>query len=268
MENTYSENTHSKLFYSQSTTRTAFVEKVLAQFKEEITGKILIKVNLVSHEPYPTTTHPEMLEAVLKNLRGKDIAVGDAPAVDIKQFEIEKSALYTVCQQFNVPFVNFYKEEMQTFTSPSDLTLSNYPLKCNYIISLPILKMHRECNMTGALKNAFGYLAKRDRILLHGKKKKIHQGIAELNTIVKPNLTIMDAIETLIKTNEIRHGGIKRPLGYLLAGKDPVALDIFGFSLLKKIDPTWKLKSPQDIPYIKYALDLGIGNSTYQLQEL
>ncbi|MHC1587136.1 MAG: DUF362 domain-containing protein, partial [Candidatus Syntropharchaeia archaeon] len=73
----------------------------------------------------------------------------------------------------------------------------------------------------------FGFLSKKERILFHtkiGKRraKDIHRGIAELNTIVLPDLFIVDAVYTLTGANEIRHGGKKRKLGYMLAGKDPV----------------------------------------------
>jgi len=53
---------------------------------------------------------------------------------------------------------------------------------------------------------------------------------------------IVDAIETIIITNEIRYGGKKKYLGYMLAGKDPVSLDIEGLKLLQKIDPNLKDK--------------------------
>ncbi|MHA1129774.1 MAG: DUF362 domain-containing protein [Candidatus Helarchaeota archaeon] len=258
------------IFHSQSCNRSLFVTKILSRFKAEIKGKILIKVNLVSYEPYPTTTHPELLKAVLKNLAGHDVIVGDAPAVDLRSFDIKDTIIFKLCQKLEIPFVNFYDEAMQTSTTPQgqELTFSTYPLNYDYIISLPVLKNHPECSLTGALKNAFGYFTKKDRIYLHMGKKKIHQAIAELNAIVKPNLTIMDAIETLIKANEIRHGGIQRHLGYLLAGEDPVALDALGFSLLKQLAPDWPYSSPSDIKHLKQAIDLGIGSPDYQLSEI
>jgi len=258
------------IFYSKSKDRITFASQVIAHFKAKLTGKILIKVNLVSNEPYPTTTHPILLETVLKTLKGLDLVVGDAHAVDFKNFQVEDSPLFQICEKYDVPFIDFYQTEMQTLKSPREyeFTATSYPFSCNYIISLPVLKSHMQVHMSGALKNAFGYLNKRDRILMHINKKNIHQGIAELNTFFKPNLTIMDAIETLIEAQEVRHGGIKQNLGYLIAGEDPVALDIFSFSLLKKISPTWKITVPQDIPYIQYALDFKIGNRDYQAQEL
>ncbi|NVM28953.1 MAG: DUF362 domain-containing protein [Candidatus Helarchaeota archaeon] len=270
MSHISAQNGPALIYISRNSGRSAFVNKILARVKDEISGKILIKANLVSHEPYPTTTHPEMVEALLKNLQGENVAVGDGHAVDVRRFNIKNSAIYKVCEKNKVPFINFYENEMQTLTSPREyeLTFSSIPSQYDYIISLPVLKIHIECAMTGALKNAFGYLAKQDRIHMHMGKKNIHDGIAELNTLVKPDLTIMDAVVTLLNANEVRHGGIKQDLGYLLAGKDPVALDAYGFTLLKKADPTWKPKSPRDIPHIRKAIELGVGNPEYQLLEI
>jgi len=189
---------NSIIFYSKSQDRITFVNRVLTYFKSKITGKILIKINLVSNEPYPTTSHPTILETVLKNLEGMDLVVGDACAVDFKNFQIEDSPLFEICEKHRVPFIDFYQTEIQLLNSPRGYEFS---------ISLPVLKFHMQVYMSGALKNAFGYLDKRDRILMHINKKNIHKGIAELNTYFKPNLTIMDAIETLIQAQEVRHGG-------------------------------------------------------------
>lgn len=258
------------VYYAFNPDRAEFVDKIIARYKDEVSGKILVKVNLVSHEQYPTTTHPEMVEAVLRNLQGAEIAVGDGHAVDVPKFRVKNSAIYAICENYDVPFINFYENEMQTIKSARgyELTFSNIPSQYDYIISLPVLKIHMECAMTGALKNAFGYLAKRDRIHMHMGKKNIHDGIAELNTLLKPDLTIMDAVVSLLNANEVRHGGIKQNIGYLLAGTDPVALDAYGFTLLKKADPEWKPESPHDISYIRKAIELGVGNPEYQLLEL
>ena len=103
---------------------------------------------------------------------------------------------------------------------------------------------------------------------MHMGKKNIHDGIAELNTLLKPDLTIMDAVVSLLNANEVRHGGIKQNIGYLMAGTDPVALDAYGFTLLKKADPEWKPESLHDISHIRKAIELGVGNPEYQLLEL
>ena len=96
--------------------------------------------------------------------------------------------------------------------------------------------------------------------------KSIHKAIAELNLAIKPNFWVIDAVQTLINTNEVRHGGKLKELGYMLAGRDPVSLDIEGLKLLQKVDPDLKDKKPEDIPHLKYAIDLGVGQREYILK--
>lgn len=249
--------------------RNDFVAKILAIHKPPLTAKILIKVNLVSHEPYPTTTSPEMLLSILSHLKDYDITVGDAPAVDLRSFEVVDSYLYKICETHDIPFLNFYHEEMRTHIVKDNYSFIYYDAfkKFNYIISLPVLKIHMQCHMTGALKNAFGYLDKRDRILMHLNKKDIHRGIAELNKLNRPQLTILDAMEILTQAQEIRHGGHKTELGYLIAGTDPVALDRFAVTLLTDNGINWALNSRNEIPYLQYSYDLGVGDLRYRLIE-
>jgi uncharacterized protein (DUF362 family) len=151
-----------------------------------------------------------------------------------------------------------------------EFKVAEVPLNYDSIISLPVLKVHVAPNIkiTGALKNSFGYLSKGERIQCHGKSKDINRAIAELNTIFRPTITIMDGITTLIKANEVRHGGKKHDLGILLAGTDPVALDSYGLKLLQPFDRKLKHKKPEEIKQIKYALELGIGEASYELIDL
>ena len=77
-------------------------------------------------------------------------------------------------------------------------------------------------------------------------------------------------MEPLIHANELRHGGrpIKLDPGYLLASNNPVILDIFGFKILKEIEPRYKDKDITYVPYIKYSIDHKIGGSEYELKEV
>ena len=260
----------SKIFYSYEKNRSKFVELIIKEYKQIIKGRIFIKPNIVSHEPYPTTTNLELFEAVLKSLDGYEIVVGDASAVDCIRFNVKKSEINKICKKYDVPLVDLYSKRMKVMKTENGykFNISQVPLQFDTIISLPVLKVHKLCQMTGALKCAFGYLSKAERIKMHTRIKNIFKGIAELNTIVKPTLTIMDAIETLSNTNEVRHGGKHANLDILLASDDPVSLDIYGLKLLQKIEPKLANKNPRDIKQIKYALDLGIGNEDYELIEM
>ena len=94
---------------------------------------------------------------------------------------------------------------------------------------------------------------------MHAKIKDIHKGIAELNTAIQTNLFIVDAIETLIKAQECRHGGCLAKLGTMISGTDPVSLDNYGKQILQKVDPNL----PKNIKHIEYAQQYGIGKEDY-----
>jgi uncharacterized protein (DUF362 family) len=94
---------------------------------------------------------------------------------------------------------------------------------------------------------------------MHAKFKDIHKGIAEVNAAIPTNLFIVDAIDTLTKAQECRHGGCPAKLGTMISGTDPVSLDDYGRQLLQKVDP----HLPKNIKYIEYAQQYGIGTKNY-----
>ncbi|MHA1506065.1 MAG: DUF362 domain-containing protein [Candidatus Asgardarchaeia archaeon] len=266
----------SKVYFSKTEDRKKFVRKVLEIFYDDFKDvkTVFIKPNLVSIEPYPTTTHPETLDCVLEFLTniGKDVAVGDGPAFDFKDRKriFLKHPLIKVAEKYEVPFFNLYEHEMKVLKSERGykIKLSTIPLRYDYVISLPILKTHSVCKITCALKNAVGYFSKRERITIHVGLKNINRAIAEANSIIKTDLHIVDAITTTIKAQEMRHGGKPVHLGYMLAGKDPVAIDSFGLSILKKVNAELSDLKPEDIPHIKYAHEIGLGSFSYEAQQL
>ena len=226
---------------------------------------VLIKPNIVSHERYPTTTHPAVVEACLEYLtgRGLRLAVGDGPAVDAgKSAQIlERHPLKEVCRRFGVPLIDVLERKMVR-RKPRGMTLelSEAAFEYDFILSLPVLKSHAICALTGALKNQFGFLSRKERVKLH-TVKNIHKGIAALNLIVTPGFFVVDAVETLTRANEVRHGGRKASLGYMLAGTDPVSLDVAGLEILQTVEPRLAGKTPDDIPHLRYAIEIGVGTS-------
>jgi len=244
--------------------RRAFDELGLAECLKD-SKSVLIKPNIVSYEPYPTTTHPAVLEACLEYLmgRGLELVVGDGPALDAGKSAhiLERHPLKKVCRRFDVPLIDLLERKMvRKKPRRVSLELSEAAFEYDSILSLPVLKSHAICGLTGALKNQFGFLSRKERVKLH-TIKDIHKGIAALNLIVRPGFFIVDAVETLTQTNEVRHGGKRTHLGYMLAGTDPVSLDVAGLEILQTVEPKLAGKTPDDIPHLRYAIGLGVGTS-------
>jgi len=263
----------SLVYYSETSNRRDFVTKILNMFQAQLENakRIFIKPNIVSSEPYPTTTHSETLDTLLSLLSNHDVVVGDGPAVDAGRSNevLRNTPLRQVCEKHNINLTNLYSGPMKTVKSNRGYTVkvSAIPFSCDYVISLPVLKVHNTCGLSGALKNQFGYLSKLDRILMHTKLKNIQKGIAETNTAVHTNLFIVDAVQTMTKAQECRHGGCPTQLGAMIAGTDPVSLDHFGLNLLQKIEPEIKEKKP-NMKYIDYATEYGVGNTDYEIHKI
>jgi len=264
----------STIYFSQRLNRKEFATEIMQIFNEQIkkAKKIFLKPNIVSYELYPTTTHPETLETILKHLPNHEVVVGDAPAIDAGRSNkiIAKSALKQVCDSYGAKFINLYSEKMLQVKSSRGYKIktSNLPLTCDFIISLPVLKTHFMVGLSGALKNQFGYLSKKDRLLMHAKIKNINKGIAEVNAAVPTNLFIIDAAETMIAAQECRHGGCTTKLGYMIAGTDPVALDHFGLQLLKEVEPQYEENKQKAMKYIEYAESIGLGSKKHKSTEI
>jgi uncharacterized protein (DUF362 family) len=262
------------VYRSKTGNRKAFVTYVLREMTQKIeaTQTVFVKVNLVSSEPCPTTTHPDTLEAVLEFLRDKRVMVGDAPAIDALGTDriVQNSALKQVCDARGVPFVNLYKTVPRKIKSPRGYRFTMYtlPMEQDLVISLPVLKSHNVCRMSGALKNQFGYLPRRERLVMHVGAKDIHKGIAELNVAAKPDVLIVDAVQTLVCAQEARHGGEPVDLDYMLAGTDPVALDCLGLEILREVEPRLAGAAPQDVPQLRYAIEYGVGSPEFDVREV
>jgi uncharacterized protein (DUF362 family) len=87
-----------------------------------------------------------------------------------------------------------------------------------YIASVALAKTHSLTMITGALKNLFGLLPRKDQAFYH---PDIHEVILDLNRMFRSNLCLIDGrigLEGVISGNP-------RPLGCIILGKNPVSVD-------------------------------------------
>ena len=260
--------------FESAATKRGFVDRVLTQYTDmfEEAETVFVKPNIVSDEPYPTTTDPQVLDTVLTHLSSHSVVVGDGPAYDYRWggkagAVSHEHPLRTVCDDHGVEWINLNQREHVKRETPYGLTLplSVFPGSFDVILSLPVLKRHITCTVTGAVKNQFGLLDLSARSEMHRGTPNIHKGLAAIAAVEPCNLYILDAVETLLIAEEVRHGGKKAFLGYMLVGTDPVALDSAGFDLLKWRDRSLTHKNVTDVAHLAFAADCGAGSLEYTL---
>jgi uncharacterized protein (DUF362 family) len=121
-------------------------------------------------------------------------------------------------------------------------------LDADVLINVPIAKTHFATGYTFSMKNFIGVNWSMRGV--HQTPLGLHQGIADISTLVRPKLIITDAIKSLV-TNGPKGPGKLLDIGQVIVGIDPVAMDSYCATLFAK--------KGSDIPFIRNANQLGLG---------
>jgi uncharacterized protein (DUF362 family) len=96
------------------------------------------------------------------------------------------------------------------------------------LINIPVAKSHSATGVSLGLKGLMGMIW--DRESFHSQYN-INQAVADLATVIKPQLTILDATRALASGGPGGPGEVKKP-NLIIAGIDPVAVDSYGVSIV------------------------------------
>jgi len=120
------------------------------------------------------------------------------------------------------------------------------------LINIPVAKQHNATKVSFGLKNLMGLVW--DRRHFH-EMINLHQGIADLATLLTPALTVIDAT-VVMTTNGPQGPGKVQKLNTLVVSTDPVAADAVAVGLTQWDNASLK---PSDVAHIKNAALLGLG---------
>jgi len=197
--------------------------------------KILIKPNLVTDTPAEkgVITHPKVVEAICDYFieRGHlEIIIGEGSAFFHKPHHFEH--LLKVCgyedlqKKPEVTILNLEEKSVERDIYPwkyGELKLPKL-IKTHEYVNVPTMKTHYQTRVTLGCKNQKGLLQLKDKKNFH--RQDLNPYILELNNLITPDLTIMDAIYGLEG-----NGPALNPMSYpvelnlLLASRDTRALD-------------------------------------------
>ncbi len=242
------------------------VSKALQEGLEHIGGfgvldsPVLIKPNIctiLDNTGY-SVTRVEVVKALVELLlqADEDLSIKIVESDSQSKFAeeaFEKFGYKQLCDEmkdsgFDVRTVDLSKDPLMELQFVGDYfknpELPETVLNAGYFITVAIPKTHYLSFVTGALKNLFGILPRKDQAYYHSK---IDEVIVDLARIIKPNLCIIDARVGVERWN----GPKTRRLDALIVGHEVVSVDatmarIMGFE-------------PQQIRHImgSYNYDLG-----------
>lgn len=225
--------------------------------------KVVIKANIAwARSPEQAcTNNPDLLYALVKmcfDAGASRVAVWDHTC-DNHQFTFVKTGLKEAGQKAGADVLsghgrNSYKKvEIPKGKKLKSAEVLKEVLDTDVFINFPIPKQHFATELTLGMKNLIGIVW--DMEQLH--KIDLHQSIADINTLRKPDLVIMDAIRILTTNGPKGPGKVELP-GEVIASTDIVAVDSYATGFFKH-SKTGKPFKPEDIKFIKYGYEHGLG---------
>jgi uncharacterized protein (DUF362 family) len=200
----------------------------LIDFKPDSPVKsVAIKPNLCYYWDSDTgyTSDPRVVAGAIDYVRekcGKD--------VDIKVVEADASAMRTkyafpvlgyeqLAKEKNVELFNlsedaFVEKKVHVNKREISFQVPELLLKADLFVNVPKLKIMRATKITCAMKNIFGCIGYRRKVVYH---PFLEEAVVGINKILRPHLTVVDGLVAL--------GRLPVKLGLIMAGVDPFSVD-------------------------------------------
>ncbi len=221
--------------------------------------RVLLKPNFIAPRApsqNPAQTHPTVILAtatLLKDFGAKPF-LADSPAWADAKTCARVLGLTKPLAKLGVPVVELnHSRSCNLGPGKPRVRLSSVALDADAIINLPKFKAHQQLVTTFAVKNMFGCVSGKRKALWHfragGDTARFCTLLIDIYRRLAPAVTIIDGIVAMEGYGPIR--GTSKPLGWLIAGVDPIACETV-CSRLVDIEP-------ERIPVIRTAGQIGFG---------
>ena len=220
--------------------------------------RVLVKPNIGWDVPPErgANTHPELVVRVIELCRAagaSSVTVFDN-SCDQWQRAYATSGAEGACRRTGATLVNgkdlgLYRQvEIPNGVKLKSAKVHSLYLDSDVVINVPVLKHHSGTLMTACMKNLMGVVW--DRGFYHSND--LHQCIADLLTLRKPDLNILDAYHPMVRNGPRgRSADDVVVMKTLLASPDIVAIDAAAAKLLEH--------QPSDVRHIALASGMGLG---------
>lgn len=230
---------------------------------------VIFKPNFNTPDPYPASSSMETIKQIIKKLKemgAKSIIVAERSGPVNTAATFEKKGLYELAKELDFEIVDL--------TDVSKDSILKNPEGCHWkngflfakiynnaecIIETCCLKTHRYGgHFTLSLKNAVGLVNQKNMAELHSSKHQ-RKMIAEINTVYKPDLVIMDGLVAFVDGGPMQ--GTRKDANVFIAGTDKVAIDATGVAILRILGTTPEVNNGPifEQEQIKRAIELAIG---------
>ena len=202
--------------------------------------RVVIKPNMsfAKTPDFAASTHPLVVVAVAQaciEAGAREVLVLDH-TLQRAELCLERTGIRDACKQ-HVPGVHVLALQDRKFFReiriPQGKVLDRVEVITDILdnavlINVPVAKSHSATGVSLGLKGLMGLIW--DRESFHSRFN-INEGIADLATVIKPQLTILDATRAMASGGPGGPGDVKKP-NLIIAGVDPVAVDSYGVGIV------------------------------------
>jgi len=222
------------------------------------TKDVVIKPNLCYYWDYSTgqTTDPKFVAALIDLIREKvspntDISIVESDASAMKCKHVFRMLGYEkLAKDYNVKLVNLSEDSCEIIQVTAGKQSFNLPvaktiLQADFKINVPKIKYTMDpIKLTCALKNIFGCIPFPRKFRYH---PRLGETIVAANKAMRFDLCVIDG--------NIVSGVQPRRLGFVMASRDPVAIDTAAAKIAGL--------NPNRIKYLQLAQQEGLGTTHY-----
>jgi uncharacterized protein (DUF362 family) len=235
---------------------------------------ILLKPNYNTADAFPGSSDPEFVKAVIEMLYeagAERVILGERTALLHSRRVLEQAGIAKIAEKTGAEVRVFGKDGWHALFDRQGwrrvkvlggrylrkVSLAKEALEIKKIVYIPLMKTHHAADFTGAIKLSMGFVKPFfDQLAFHFSH--LHEKLAELGLVVKPDLIIMDARKVFI-TGGPAKGELREP-NLILASGNQVAIDVEGVKILQSFPGnSLEGKDPWKMGQIEHAVELGLG---------
>lgn len=233
-------------------------------------GRVLVKVNLNSSDPYPASTCPRAMAAFLDLLKFRgftDLAVGDCSGIrDLPTRKVAKETGLLDAIEGKAEFFAFEEGRWFSVDIPGrylkEVTLPEAVFESNVIISFANIKSHALADFSLSMKLAVGFMHPAERFALH--EDHLQEKCVELSLAVMPDLVVIDGRTAMVTGGP--YEGKTADLAVFLVGRDPLCVDLAAYRELETArrspaDPGNFTRDPFGMRQFSHAVEIGLGQA-------
>lgn len=227
---------------------------------------VVVKPAVVTSDPN-CAPDPRVVATVAKLAReaGGDVVIAECSGSGNTSYNLSKVGISSEAGKLGINVIDLTSEQDLLMEVPEGKELHEvrtFPTvyDCDVLISVPRLKRHSGATVTISLKNMMGTITKGEMLRFH--RTSLSQCIADLNTVMKPDLTVIDAVRVMARTGPT--GGDMLEMNTIFAAGDPVTADRISANSLQELEEQMGIPSfdASNVAHIKLAAQLGVGTDS------